>query len=234
MNKKTKLLPTEERPYEKAEKYGVGALSDAELLAIVLRCGTRQINSIALASLILEGKGNGGGLTSLMHYSLQELQTFPGVGRVKALELQCVGELSKRIAKQTAKRDLNFDSPRSIAEYYMEQLRHCEKEQVMVVMLNNQMGLIQEVLLSVGTVNASLVSTREIFVQACRLGAVFIVLVHNHPSGDPTPSRNDVSITKKVQEAGELLDIQLLDHIIIGDQTYTSFREKMICNERSQ
>lgn len=234
MNKKTKLLPVEERPYEKAEKYGVGVLSDAELLAIVLRCGTPQLNSIGLASMILEGKGSRGGLTSLMNYSLRELKAFPGVGRVKALELQCVGELSKRIAKQAAKSHLNFDSPRSIAEYYMEQLRHCEQEQVIVVMLNNQMGLIQEVLLSVGTVNASLVSTREIFVQACRLGAVYIVLVHNHPSGDSTPSRHDINITRKVQEAGELLDIQLLDHIIIGDKTYTSFREKMICNERSR
>lgn len=234
MNTKIMHMPTEVRPYEKAHKYGIAGLTDAELLAIILRCGTRDKNSVALAGEILDIFSHDSGLAGLMKVSEQELCSIAGIGHVKALELLSVGEISKRISKQTIARQLKFDSPQMIADYYMEQLRHSEKEQVILVLLDNKMGLITELVLSVGTVNASLVSTREIFLEACRYHAVYIVLIHNHPSGDATPSRNDIEITDKVQKAGELLDIQLLDHIIIGDCQFTSFRENMICNERSR
>ncbi len=234
MNTTTMQMPAELRPYEKAHKYGVSSLTDAELLAIILRCGTKEKNSVALSGELLDMMANDNGLAGLMKVRESELCSIAGIGRVKALELLSVGEISKRIARQAAARQLRFDAPETIADYYMEQLRHSEKEQVILVLLDNKMGVISELVLSVGTVNASLVSTREIFLEACRYRAVYIVLVHNHPSGDATPSRNDIEITAKVQEAGELLDIHLLDHIIIGDCQFTSFRENMICNERSR
>lgn len=233
MNRITQELPQDMRPYEKAVKYGVESLSDSELLAIILRSGTRHKNSVELAGEVLDRLGGEHGLAGLMNADYSSLTDIEGIGMVKALGLLSVGELSARIAKSTARERLNFDSPATIAQYYMEQLRHCDKEQVILMLLDNQMGLIKEIVLSVGTVNASLVSAREVFVTACRYQAVYIVLVHNHPSGDATPSRNDIEVTAKIQKAGEMVDIQLIDHIIIGDQTYTSFREKMICNERS-
>lgn len=230
----TKSLPAEMQPYEKSNKYGIESLSDAELLAIILRNGSKDINSLELASQMLEKGSVYGGLPMLIHMSRDELMTFKGIGQVKALELKAVGELSKRIHKQRIAPSINFDSPSNVAEYYMEQLRHCDKEHVILVMLNNQMGLVKEELISVGTVNNSLVSPREVFKVACKNGAVFIILIHNHPSGNPKPSKNDLFVTKQLEEIGEILDIKLIDHIIIGDNAYTSFREKMLCNERSQ
>lgn len=234
MNTNTNQMPSELRPYEKAHKYGVSSLSDAELLAIILRCGTRDKNSVELSGELLELMAGDNGLAGLMKIKEDELCRIPGIGPVKALELLSIGEISKRISQIAVAHKLKFDQPHTIADYYMEALRHSDKEQVILIMLDNKMGFIAETVLSVGTVNASLMSTREIFIEACRHKAVFIVLVHNHPSGDATPSRNDIEITAKVQEAGELLDIQLIDHIIIGDCQYTSFRENIICNERSR
>lgn len=233
MNKLTNQLPTELRPYEKAQKYGIESLTDAELLAIILRCGTRDKNSVELSGELLEYLSKDNGLAGLMRISYDELCAIQGIGRVKALELLSIGEMSKRISQLAVAHKLRFDQPHTIADYYMEQLRHAEKEQVILIMLDNKMGVIAETVISIGTVNASLMSTRDIFIEALRHKAVYIVLVHNHPSGDATPSRNDVDITTKVQAAGELLDIHLVDHIIIGDCQYTSFRENIICNERS-
>lgn len=230
----TNQMPAELRPYEKAAKYGIESLSDAELLAIILRCGTRHKNSVQLAGELLENMERDNGLAGLMKITREELCRIEGIGTVKALELLSIGEISKRISRTNVAHKLRFDQPHTIADYYMESLRHCEKEQVILVMLDNKMGVIAQQVISVGTVNASLISTREVFIEALKHKAVFIVLVHNHPSGDATPSRNDIEITSKVQEAGELINIQLIDHIIIGDCQYTSLRENIICNERSR
>lgn len=221
-------LPEDEKPYEKFEAYGAEYLTDAELLAILLRSGARGISSLDLARKLLEPEYSKGGLTGLYHLSVRELQKFPGIGRVKAIQLKCLLELSRRISKEGSKERLVFDQPSAIAEYYMEDFRHCEQEQMMVLMLNTKGVFLGEEVISKGTVNASLVSPREIFLKALSYHAVSIVLIHNHPSGDPMPSEEDVFLTARIKKAGELIGIELLDHIVLGDRKYISFREQGI------
>ena len=222
-----KQLPEEERPYEKCLAYGPEVLTDSELLAVILRSGTRGISSVALASQILEaGAGGEQGLLGIHRLSMGDLMEFRGIGQVKAVQIKCIGELSKRIASVSAKKLLDFQNPETIADYYMEQMRHEEQEIMICMMLNTKNQLLGETVISRGTVNASLVSPRDLILAAFRFRAVFIIIVHNHPSGDPKPSRDDLDITKRIQAACSLVDIPLLDHIIIGDQRYISFRQE--------
>ena len=151
-----------------------------------------------------------------------------GVGKVKAIQILCLSELARRLAKATAKDGLKFTRPSTIAEYYMEDMRHQEHECLKLLMLNAKGKLIGETELTRGTVNASLVSSREIFIEALQYGAVSIVLIHNHPSGDPTPSQSDYLVTKQVKEAGQIIGIELLDHIVIGNNCYVSFVEQQL------
>lgn len=234
MNNKTYYVLKEdktvqEQPYEKCLLLGAKSLSDAQLLAVILRTGTAGLNATELASAILNLAGDTdveNRLMGLHNLSVSELTAIKGVGQVKAIQIQCICELSRRIAKQTAATRLDFTSPDSIAKYYMEDLRHLEKEQLVLVMLDSQCRLIKDCVISVGTVNASLISPREVFMEALKHNAVSIVLLHNHPSGDCTPSRNDIHITTKINNAGEIMGIKLIDHIIIGDNKYTSLKEK--------
>ncbi len=220
-----KELPKEERPYEKCLKHGPESLSDAELLSVIIRTGTRCDNSLSLSRKILE-KGEKG-LLGLLHHSFPELMEIRGIGPVKASQLLCIGELSRRIWRQAASgEELSFHSPESIAGYYMEEMRHREQEELRVMFFNTKQVLIKELLLSRGTVNASLATPREIFIEALRYRAVSLILVHNHPSGDPSPSREDAAFTKRVRLAGELMGIPLLDHIIIGDNSFMSLKER--------
>lgn len=223
-----KSLTDESRPYEKCISRGAGSLSDAELLAVIIKTGTRGINSIQLSDSILNYSKDVQGILGLMHLSIPQLMNIKGVGRVKAIQIQCIGELSKRISKSSAYQRLNFNNPSAIADYYMEEMRHRLKEQLIVVMLDTKCRLIHDTVLSVGTVNASLITPREVFLEAFRYNAVSIIILHNHPSGDPTPSNNDIVVTKRLRESGEILGIQLIDHIIIGDNKYISLREKGI------
>lgn len=170
--------------------------------------------------------GNGGGLLGLHHRSIKEFQRLRGIGTVKAIQIKCIAELSVRMASASAKEALCFNQPETIADYYMEAFRHKEQEVLMAVMLDTKNHLLGEEILSKGTVNSSLVSPRELFLAALRYQAVNLVLVHNHPSGDATPSGDDLDITRRILEVGELLDIHLLDHIIIGDRQYVSLREE--------
>ena len=219
-------LPPEERPYEKCLEQGCQALSDAELLAVIIRTGAVGDTSVELARRVLDLGGRQGNLAGLCGLSVQELTSVKGIGRVKAIQIQCIAELSRRMAKSRARDGLCFHDPASIADFYMEDLRHEEREQCRVMMLNTRSMLLAEKQLSVGTVNASLISAREIFLEALKCQAVYISLIHNHPSGDPHPSREDILLTKRVWEAGELIGISLLDHIIIGDRSYVSLREE--------
>ena len=219
-------LPPEERPYEKCLEQGCQALSDAELLAVIIRTGAVGDTSVELARRVLDLGGRQGNLAGLCGLSVQELTSVKGIGRVKAIQIQCIAELSRRMAKSRARDGLCFHDPASIADFYMEDLRHEEREQCRVMMLNTRSMLLAEKQLSVGTVNASLISAREIFLEALKCQAVYIILIHNHPSGDPHPSREDILLTKRVWEAGELIGISLLDHIIIGDRSYISLREE--------
>lgn len=222
-----KSLTGKLKPYEKCINKGVSSLTDAELLAVIIKTGTKGISSIELSESILNANENAG-ILSLMNLTVSQLMKIKGVGRVKAIQVQCIGELSKRISKSSACKRLNLNSPSATADYYMEEMRHCTKEQLIVVMLDTKCRLIHDTILSIGTVNASLITPREVFLEAFKYNAVSIIILHNHPSGDSTPSNNDIMVTKRIKESGELLGIHLIDHIIIGDNNYTSLREKGI------
>ncbi len=220
-----KRLPPECRPDERLELYGAEALSDAELLAVIIRTGFQGTNSVRLAESIL-GYTKERGLAGLCSVSVTELMEMRGIGKVKAFQIKAIAELTRRIAKQNAGKRFVADNPERVASYYMEDLRHREKECLMVLCLNGKGALIGESILSIGTVNSSIASPREIFLEAFKQKAVSILLLHNHPSGDATPSRQDVELTGRVKRSGELLGISLVDHIIIGDNTYVSLKEQ--------
>ena len=216
-------------PYERFMTFGPGSLTEEELLAIIIRTGTRTATPMEIAAKVLSiGGAREQGLNSLYHVSLQELMKIDGIGEVKAVKLKCLAELSRRMASDRTMKKLIFTEPETIAAHYMEQLCHEEKEQVLMVSLNHRMKLVDETVISVGTVNSSLLSSRDIFIHALRQGAVNILILHNHPGGDPTPSGADLQSTDKIRRAGQLLDIKLLDHIIIGDHSYVSFKEKKL------
>lgn len=220
-----KDIPNAERPYEKCLKQGAEALSDAELLAVLLRTGTKGENVLALAKRLLYEDG-GAGLLGIHQFSFQSLMKLKGIGKVKAVQILCLSELAKRLSKASVEPRLRFSSSQSVAEYYMEGLRHRNQEVMKLLLLNSKAELIDETNISKGTVNASLVTPRELFVEALKKEAVSMILLHNHPSGDPTPSRDDILTTKRISECGLLIGIELLDHIIIGNNCYVSFQEE--------
>lgn len=221
-----KELPVSERPYEKCEKYGAASLSDAELLAVIIKTGSKGERVSELANRILNYSKGKSGLIGLNYLTLEDFMSIHGIGRVKAIQLLCVTELTKRMAKAHLPENAVLNQPKEIARHYMQELRHLDCEHVVLLLLDTKCHKIKDFLISKGTVNAALVEPREIFLKAVRYGAVNIVLLHNHPSGDVSPSNADISITKKIFQAGELLGIQLVDHIIIGDNRFFSFREK--------
>ncbi len=220
-----KDLPTCERPYEKCMKYGVTSLSDAELLAVILRSGTKSKSVITLANQILSFSKEYPGLLVLNHLSLNELMQVRGIGTVKAIQLLCIAELNKRMTKATRKDGVRLLSPETVASYYMEDMRHLATEQLLLVMIDSKSKIQKEEIISTGTVNATILAPREIFIHALKAGAVNIILLHNHPSGDPTPSTEDISTTKRIKEAGAIIGVKLMDHIIIGDNKYISLKE---------
>lgn len=214
-----------ERPYEKCERRGAHTLSDEELLAVLLRTGTRGENALDLAKRILYYAGEPG-ILGIHQFSAQRLMRIKGIGKVKAIQISCISELAKRLSKATYQEALCFADPGTIARYYMEDLRHEKQELMKLLMLNTKAKLVGETDISKGTVNASLITPRELFIEALQKNAVSIVILHNHPSGDPTPSREDMLMTKRILDAGTLIGIELLDHIIIGNNCYVSFREE--------
>lgn len=223
-----KDLPESDRPYEKALRQGVQILSDQELLAVILRSGMPGFSSLDLAAALmrLSKSTSYPGLTGILHLSVTDLMEIPGIGKVKALQIKCIGELSKRISQSAARRQLSFTDAASIGAFYMEQLRHEEQEHLIAMMLDCKNNLITDIALAKGTANTAFITPREIFVEALRQHAAHLILVHNHPSGDPTPSRADIQFTQQVARTGELVGIHLLDHVIIGDQRYYSFVEE--------
>ncbi len=220
-----KDIPVNERPYEKCFANGPDFLTDNELLSVILRTGTNGISASDLSNQILKGEGGQDSLLSIMHLSKEQLLKIKGIGKVKAVQILCIAELAKRIASVDAYSGLRFDKPSSIADYYMERLRHLEREKLIVMYLDTKCRMIQDKVLTMGTVNQSLISPREIFVEALKCNAVNLILIHNHPSGDCTPSKEDIQSTHKIKKAGEIIGINLLDHIIIGDRKYSSIME---------
>ncbi len=227
--RKMKEIPPADRPYERCVRLGPERLSDEELLSIIIRTGGRKHNSLETARQILGLECQGGGILGLCRLSLNELMSVEGIGTVKGIQLLCVGELSRRISRKCAgERREHFSAPDAVADYYMEQMRHLEQEHLCVMLLDSRNALIRELQISKGTVNASLASPREVYIEALKHRAVSIILVHNHPSGDPTPSEADCSLTRRVKQAGELIGIPLLDHVVIGDHTYCSLKREGI------
>lgn len=231
-NMTVKELPDTERPYEKCLMYGAEVLTDAELISVIIRTGSRGERCVDLAHRILNAGPDG--LLNLLQLDVKQLTKIHGIGNVKAVQLKCVGELAKRIASTRRRQQVVLESPESIASYYMERMRHEAQEILMLAMFDSKSMLIGEKVISVGTSNAALISPREIYRTALQEQAVYIVILHNHPSGNPEPSREDVQVTRKIKQSGEILDILLMDHIIIGDNRYFSFREQDILFEKGR
>lgn len=231
--KKTiKDLDRKSRPDDKLLEYGPKALTDAELLAVILRTGTIEEHSVELCERILSGnRDQDNSILNIFNYDYSDLLKIKGIGKVKALQIKSIAELSLRIAQSSAKEGLDFNNPETIACYYMEQLRHKKREEVVLLMMNSAGKLIDDISLFEGTVNSSVFSPREIFQEALKRDAVNIILLHNHPSGLPEPSRADLSATKLIAKAGNLIGIPLLDHIIIGDRKYISLRAEGYMND---
>ncbi len=222
-----KELPLSERPYELLENRGEASLTDAQLLAILLKSGTAGETAVELAVRLLssvEEQGNDPLLT-LCHQPLRVLKEHHGIGRVKAIQLKAVCELAKRISSKKAKERLCIEDPGSLVQIYMEDMRHLSQEVIKAVYFNTKMELLGDRNLAYGTINQALISPREVFMAAWELGAYSFILLHNHPSGNPEPSMNDILLTDRLRQAAKLIEIPMIDHIILGDRTYYSFKE---------
>lgn len=218
-----KDLPPSERPRERMLASGTTSLSDADLLAIIIRTGTTQETAVQLGERILWEIG---GLQELPRCSTDDLLAIKGLGPAKAVTLMAAAELGRRLSSRLRGEAVSVSSPGDAAGLVMEEMRHNLREHFRVVLLdtkNKVMG-IEEI--SIGSLNTSLVHPREVFRPAIRKACASVILIHNHPSGDPTPSREDLDVTRRLVEAGKLVGIEVLDHLVIGDGKFVSFREK--------
>ena len=195
-------------------------------MAIIIKTGTRDLSSLDIAKSILRQKQ--GNLLNLYEMSFEELMDFPGIGKIKAIQLKAAAELSKRIASTSRGYTLKMNSPASISDYYMEQMRHLREEIVLCAYFDSKGVFLGDKIISKGSITSSMVVISSVFKAALEKNAQRIVLLHNHPSGDPSPSEADLDFTQRIKGAGELLGIPLLDHIIIGDCKYLSFRQEGI------
>lgn len=220
-----KEMPVSERPYEKCEQYGAKALSDAELLAVVIRTGGRGERATELALRVLNNTPNKK-IGGLFQMTLSQLSAIKGIGRVKAIQLSCLAEITKRMmSSAVSDQQLLCTEPEKVAVYFMPRMKFLEYEQVRLLILNGRNGLVKDLEISNGSFNSAMASPREIFYNAIKHGAVSIIVLHNHPSGDPSPSHEDILLTKRLADTGRMVGIPLLDHIIIGDNCYISMKE---------
>jgi DNA repair protein RadC len=216
-------VPNEERPRERMLQYGSQALSNAELLAILLRTGTYSESAVTLAQRILSKCGD---LRSLVDMSKDQLTQIKGIGNAKALQIQASIELGRRLARSTHNEAVTIRSPESVANLMREELRYLQKEHFVCLFLNTKNHVIGQETLSMGSLNASIVHPREVFRAAIKRSSASIICVHNHPSGDPAPSPEDIQLTHRLAEAGAIIGIEVLDHIIIGDYKFVSLKEQ--------
>lgn len=219
-------LPKDERPREKLFRYGPEVLSNSELLAIIIRTGSREETAIGVAHRILSIDNRG--LKYLAEALLEDLMKVNGVGECKASQILAAIELGKRISVSVAEEKVKIGSPSGVSNLVMEEMRYLKKEYFKIIMLNTKNQVIGIKDISVGSLNSSIVHPREVFKEAIRKSSASIILVHNHPSGDPSPSKEDIGITKRLVEVGKIIGIEVLDHLIIGDGIYFSFKEKNI------
>jgi DNA repair protein RadC len=227
-NKKftVKELPPDDRPREKLLLKGAQNLSDAELIAILLRTGKQGKSVIEIARELISNEGN---LSMIASKTVDSLQRVSGIGKDKAATLAAAFELSRRILSQSKwLSNKKVTSPQEIADIFIPILRDENKEKFIVVCLNSANKIIKYETISIGNLNSSIVHPREIFKVAIDCSSASIILIHNHPSGNPEPSNEDVSITKKIVESGKIMDIPVFDHLIIAGESFTSFVEKRL------
>ena len=215
--------PEEERPRERLVKEGPETLSNQELLAIILRTGTKQESVLQLSYRIIQYFE---GLRLLKDASIEELTSLNGVGTAKAVQLIAAMELGRRVSRLQLEERYTIRSPEDGANYVMEDMRFLSQEHFVCLYLNTKNQVLHRQTVFVGSLNASIVHPREVFREAFRRSAASLICFHNHPSGDPTPSKEDIEVTKRLAECGKMLGIDMLDHIIIGDQKFISLKEK--------
>lgn len=224
MKIKMKELPISERPYEKLELQGEKSLTNAELLAIIIKSGTKDQTSVELAQSILRLNTNKDeeNLNFLRDISIEEFMKIKGIGRVKAIQLKAICELAIRMNKPVNYRRIQIRTPFDFAKVVMDELRFLKREVVKVAMLDNKNLILKIADVSMGGSNFANVQIKDILIEAIKIQAPKIILVHNHPSGDSTPSHVDFELTERVKKAAELIGITLADHIVIGNLEYTS------------
>lgn len=216
-------IPVSERPRERMLKYGSGGLSNIELLAILLRTGSKNESVIQLAQSVMSRIET---LRDFHDISLEELTKIRGIGPAKAIQIIAGIELGKRVFQQVSHIKFSIHMPGDAARYIEDDIKYLKQEHFITLLLDTKNQIISKETISVGTLNSSIVHPREVFRPAIKKSVSAIILVHNHPSGDPTPSKEDIEVTKRLVKAGELLGIGILDHIIIGDAKYISFKEE--------
>ncbi len=218
-----KDMPLSLRPRERLLQEGPEALSDIELLAIMLRTGYAAASAVELATALL---GHFGGIKQLLGVSAEELSAFKGVGPAKVAQIRAALELGRRVAMATAWDRPYIKSPENAAALVMEEMRYLDREHFCALLLNTKNQVLARETISIGTLNSSAIHPRELFKAAIRRSAAGVILLHNHPSGDPTPSRQDIEVTSRLIEAGSIIGIQVLDHLVIGDNKFISFKAK--------
>lgn len=204
------------------QQHGAAALSHAELIAILLRTGTQNESAIHLAQRILHESG---GIRRLAESSSEELTQIKGIGPAKALQLHAAIELGRRVARSALPERIRITCPQDAADLLTEELRYQREEHFVCLFMDTKNTVIGQKTLSIGSLNASIVHPREVFRAAIQRSSASILCAHNHPSGDPTPSPEDIRLTKRLAEAGELVGIELLDHLVIGDSRFVSLKE---------
>ena len=220
---KMKELPETERPYEKLEQYGAKSLTNAELLAIIIKTGTKDETAVGLAQQVLKlNTTKENNLKFLIDLTVEEFMKIKGIGKVKAIQLKAIGELATRISVIENYKDKIITQPRDIAITLMEKMRFEKQEILKVALLNNRNKLIRIKDIAKGGGNFVTATIKSVLNEAVKIEASKIILIHNHPSGDPTPSSQDIEFTQNVEQASNILGIQLLDHIVIGNTNYIS------------
>jgi DNA repair protein RadC len=215
------LLP-DDRPREKLRHHGPAALGDNELVALVIGNGSRRGNALSVANALLAAHG---GLHGLMRCTTDDFVRIAGIGRARASQIAAALELGRRTLARAPSERRQFLVPRDAAEYLMPRFGDRGVEQFGIVLLDSKHRVIRTAVLAIGALNSSIVQPREVFREAAIGGAAAIVLFHNHPSGDPTPSPDDVDLTRRLAAAGVLIGIDVVDHVVLGDRRYWSFQE---------
>lgn len=216
-------MPQEDRPRERLEQTGAESLRDAELLAILFRTGTKAMGAVALAEALLR---HFDGLRALSRASIEEMQQVTGIGKVKAIEIKSALELGKRLAEFSQKNRPKIRSAKDVYDLLSIRYKDYETEVFKCLLLNTKNDVLKVLEISSGGLDGTLADPKDVFRQAVREGATGIIVCHNHPSGDPKPSPEDIAVTKRLVDAGDILGIRVLDHVIFGDNTYTSLKER--------